>query len=190
VGVTTYRIYASTLPDVPVGSSTLVGTSRLPVFTHGSLGPRQILHYRVVAVDGAGNAGPASTVLDAATTNPTRTDLNADGKDDALTFTRGTAADVFASLSDGTKFVQDGWKWQDHFAAGTEVPAVGDGDGDGDGKDDIITFTRGTYTGPGGPDADVYVSLSDSTKFIQDGWKWHDHFCVNDEWPQPSRLLP
>jgi hypothetical protein len=51
-------------------------------------------------------------------------------------------------------------------------------------------FTRGTFTGPGGPDADVYVSLSDGNRFVGDALKWHDHFAVDNEWPQPSRLLP
>ncbi|GLY91910.1 DUF2961 domain-containing protein [Actinoallomurus iriomotensis] len=224
-GVTAYRVYASASADVPIGASTLVGTSRLPVFTYGSRPARQTLHYRVVAVDGAGNAGPGSAVLDATTANPVRTDLDGDGRDDALTFTRGDAADVYASLSDGTKFVQDGWKWHDHFAAGTEVPETGDFNGDG--KDDIVTFTRGTngqvwvalsngsgfgtatvwhdhfaindeipavgdVNGDGKDDiitftrgdaADVYVSFSDGTKFVQDAWKWHDHFAVGDEIP-------
>jgi hypothetical protein len=224
-GVTAYRIYASTSPDVPIGSGTLAGTSRLPVFTYGSRPARQTLHYRVVAVDGTGNAGAGSAVLDASTTTPVRTDLNGDGRDDAVTFTRGDAADVYASLSDGTKFVQDGWKWDDYFAAGTEVPETGDFNGDG--KDDIVTFTRGTdakvwvalsngsgfgpsavwhdhfavggeipavgdVNGDGKDDiitftrgdaADVYVSLSDGTRFVQDAWKWHDHFAVGTEIP-------
>ncbi|MFD9896434.1 trypsin-like serine protease, partial [Amycolatopsis sp. NPDC059027] len=105
---------------------------------------------------------------------PMTGDFNGDGKTDIATFTRGDAADVYVSFSDGTKFVQDGWKWHDHFAAGGEIPAVGDFNGDG--KDDIVTFTRGDA-------ADVYVSFSDGTKFVQDGWKWHDFFAAGGEIP-------
>ncbi|WP_246281702.1 DUF2961 domain-containing protein [Fodinicola acaciae] len=100
-------------------------------------------------------------------------DVDGDGKADVITFTRGDAADVYVSLSTGTGFAAPK-KWHDHFCVGTEIPAVGDVDGDG--KDDVITFTRGTA-------ADVYVSLSDGTKFVQDGWKWHDHFAVDNEFP-------
>ncbi|MFG1742514.1 FG-GAP-like repeat-containing protein, partial [Micromonospora chalcea] len=101
-------------------------------------------------------------------------DVDGDGRDDIVTFTRGTTGDVFVSLSDGTRFVEDGWKWHDSFAVGNELPAVGDVDGDG--RDDIVTFTRGT-TG------DVFVSLSDGTRFVQHSWKWHDHFAFGDELP-------
>jgi hypothetical protein len=50
------------------------------------------------------------------------------------------------------------------------------GDFNGDGKDDIATFTAGT-TG------DVYVALSDGTKFKGSGVKWHDNFCFGAEIP-------
>jgi hypothetical protein len=106
---------------------------------------------------------------------PMTGDFDGDGKDDAVTFTRGSGADVYVSLSDGTKFVQDGWLWHDTFAFNNETPAVGDFDGDG--KDDIATFT-------GGDAADVFVSLSDGTKFVQNTWKWHDHFAIGAEVPK------
>jgi C1A family cysteine protease len=101
-------------------------------------------------------------------------DFNGDGKDDIATFTRGTAADVYVALSDGSKFNGTGVKWHDNFCLGSEIPLVGDFNGDG--KDDIATFTRGT-TG------DVYVALSDGTKFNGTGVKWHDYFCVGTEIP-------
>src|SRR5207248_1368074 len=91
---------------------------------------------------------------------------------DVATFTRSDTGDVYVALSDGTKF-GPGVKWHDYFSVGDEIPAVGDFNGDG--KDDIATFTRG---GTG----DVYVALSDGTKFGA-GVKWHDYFWVNDEIP-------
>ncbi|WP_433260879.1 FG-GAP repeat domain-containing protein [Actinosynnema sp. CS-041913] len=107
---------------------------------------------------------------------PATGDFNGDGKTDVATFTRGEGADVYVALSDGGKFVPAG-KWHDRFAVGKEVPGIGDFDGDG--KDDIVTFTRGDA-------ADVYVSLSDGTKFVQQGMKWHDRFAVGKEVPMPG----
>jgi hypothetical protein len=101
-------------------------------------------------------------------------DFNGDGKDDIATFTRGANADVFVALSDGTKFNGTGVKWHGHFCIDSEIPLVGDFNGDG--KDDIATFTRGT-------NADVFVALSDGTKFNGTGIKWHDHFCIDSEIP-------
>ncbi|WP_020644710.1 FG-GAP-like repeat-containing protein [Amycolatopsis balhimycina] len=106
-------------------------------------------------------------------------DFNGDGKDDIATFTRGTTSDVYVATSDGTKFVGNSVKWHDHFAAGSEIPAVGDFTGDG--KDDIATFTRGTTS-------DVYVATSDGTKFVGDSLKWHDAFAYNSEVPAPRAI--
>ncbi|MEV7041969.1 FG-GAP-like repeat-containing protein [Amycolatopsis sp. NPDC051061] len=101
-------------------------------------------------------------------------DFNGDGKDDIAVFTRGTAADVYVALSDGTKFVGDAVKWHDFFGLGDELPTVGDFNGDG--KDDIATFARGT-TG------DVFVALSDGTRFSGTSTMWHDNFAFNAEVP-------
>ncbi|GAA2879299.1 hypothetical protein GCM10020220_081560 [Nonomuraea rubra] len=131
-------------------------------------------HYRVVAVDPSGRTADVGPAVSGRAGTPTRTDLDRDGRDDAVTFTRGTAADVYVSLSDGTRFVQQSWKWHDHFAVGEEIPAVGDFDGDG--RDDLATFTGGTA-------ADVYVSLSDGGAFVQRSWKWHDGFAAGDRLP-------
>ncbi len=101
-------------------------------------------------------------------------DFDGDGRDDIVTFTGGTNADAYVSLSNGAAFVQDGWLWHDNFGGGTEL--AGTGDFDGDGRDDVVTFTRGAA-------ADVFVSLSDGTRFVQNAWKWHDFFAADAEAP-------
>ncbi|GHJ41748.1 hypothetical protein Sm713_73570 [Streptomyces sp. TS71-3] len=153
-GVREYRVYGSASPDVPVGDATLLGTAHAPGFTDGPLKRGTERHYRVVAVDMAGRTAQLGGVLSGRSGTPTRSDLNGDGRDDAVTFTRGEAADVFAALSDGSAFVGDGVKWHDHFAQGGEIPLTGDFDGDG--REDAVTFTRGEA-------ADAYVALSDGT---------------------------
>ncbi|PSJ71461.1 hypothetical protein C7N43_39205, partial [Sphingobacteriales bacterium UPWRP_1] len=102
-------------------------------------------------------------------------DFNGDGKDDIVTFTRGTNADVFVAISNGSSFVGTAQKWHDSFCYGTEIPLVGDFNGDG--KYDILTFTRGTT-------ADVFVAFSsyDNT-FKGTGLKAHDSFCYGTEIP-------
>jgi hypothetical protein len=105
---------------------------------------------------------------------PATGDFNGDGRDDIVTFTRGGAADVYVALSTGSSFVGSGVKWHDFFAVGSEIPAVGDVNRDG--RDDIITFIRGSA-------ADVYVALSNGSRFVGTGVKWHDFFAVDDEVP-------
>lgn len=101
-------------------------------------------------------------------------DFNGDGKSDIVTFTRGTAGDVFVALSNGSSFVETAVKWHDSFCIGTEIPLVGDFNGDG--KDDIATFSRGS-------NADVFVALSNGTSFVGTAVKWHDSFCYGAELP-------
>ncbi len=171
--VASYRVYGSTSSSVPIGGGTLLGTTPVPSYTHGPLGARQTRYYRVVPVDPAGNAGPASPVASGTTGVPNVSDLNDDARDDILTFTRGTNADVFAALSTGSGFTGDGVRWHDYFAAGEEIPLTGDFDGDG--RTDIVTFTRGEP-------ADVYVALSTGSGFGA-GTRWHDHFATGTEIP-------
>lgn len=101
-------------------------------------------------------------------------DFNCDGRDDVARFTRGSTADVFVSLSDGQRFNDTGYQWHESFAAGNEVPMVGDFNGDG--CDDIATFTRGQS-------ADVFVALSNGYAFVGWGAKWHDSFAFGNEVP-------
>jgi hypothetical protein len=101
-------------------------------------------------------------------------DFDGDGRDDLVVFTGGTQADAFVSLSNGAAFVQESWLWHNNFAVGNEV--AGAADVDGDGRDDVVTFTRGATN-------DVFVSLSDGGRFVQNAWKWHDFFGLDGELP-------
>ncbi|MEV8376504.1 DUF2961 domain-containing protein [Kribbella sp. NPDC056861] len=102
---------------------------------------------------------------------PQTGDFNGDGRDDLVTFTRGSTADVWVALSTGTGFAPS-VLWHEHFAVGSEVPMVGDFNGDG--KDDIVVFTRGSA-------GLVYVSLSNGSRFVEDGWLWHGSFGLGTE---------
>jgi hypothetical protein len=110
---------------------------------------------------------------------PTVGDFNKDGRDDIVTFTRGSNADVYVALSTGAGFSGTGVKWHNLFAVGNEIP--GSGDFNGDGRTDIATFTRG-------PAADVFVARSTGARFVGTGAKWHDYFAVGAEIPQPGIL--
>ncbi|HEY0639994.1 MAG TPA: FG-GAP-like repeat-containing protein [Pseudonocardiaceae bacterium] len=100
-------------------------------------------------------------------------DVNGDGRDDLVTFTRGTTGDVFVALSTGSGF-GPGVKWHDWFAVGAEQPRVGDFNGDG--RDDIATFTTNAA-------ADVFVALSTGSAFAGTEQKWHDFFALAGEFP-------
>ncbi|MGC4897580.1 DUF2961 domain-containing protein [Micromonospora sp. DT31] len=173
VGAVSYRIYASRTPGVVITAANLVGTTRATAFRHGPLPAGQTRYYRVVAVDGAGNTAAPSVEVSATTRARNTSDANGDRRDDAIDFTRGPAADVYTSLSDGTRFVPDGRIWNDFFAVDAEVPLTGDVNGDG--RADIITFTRGDA-------ADVWVGLSTGSGYAA-GVKWHDFFAVGSEIP-------
>ncbi|MFJ6155099.1 DUF2961 domain-containing protein [Micromonospora profundi] len=173
VGIVSYRVYASRNPGVTITAANMVGTTRATAFRHGPLPAGQTRYYRIVAVDGSGNVAAPSAEVSATTRGRNTSDANGDRRDDAIDFTRGAAADVFTSLSDGTRFVPDSRPWNDFFAVDAEIPLTGDVNGDG--RADIITFTRGDA-------ADVYVGLSTGTGFAA-GVKWHDFFAVGTEFP-------
>lgn len=173
VGVAAYRVYASTDPSVPVNSGNLVGTTTTTSFRHGPLPAKATRHYRVVAVDAAGNAGPASGVVGGTTVVPTTSDVNGDRRDDAVLFTQGVDDDVFTAVSSGSAFGAR-TKAHDFFSIDGEVPFTGDVDGDG--RADVITFTRG-------PAADVYVAPANTNGTFGASAKWHDYFAVDTEFP-------
>jgi hypothetical protein len=100
-------------------------------------------------------------------------DVNGDGRDDIITFTRNSLADVYVALSTGTGFGTS-VKWHDFFGLAGETPGVGDVNGDG--KADLVVFSQGTL-------ADVYVALSTGTGF-GGSVKWHDFFATAGESPR------
>jgi hypothetical protein len=106
-------------------------------------------------------------------------DFNGDGRDDIITFTKGSNANVYVGLSTGVSFL-DGQKWHDFFCAGNEQCRIADVDGEG--KDDIVTFLRSDYaaTSPSTV-GDVIVGLSDGGRFLSQP-KWNDFFCINQEY--------
>jgi hypothetical protein len=158
---------------VPVNSSTLLGTTRTTSYARTAVAAKLTRYYRVVAIDPAGNASAPSAVLTATSTARLHTDIDGDGRDDVLTFTRGTAALVYGATSTGTGFTGTGVQWGSGAAPGAAVPVSGDFNGDG--RDDVAWFTRGS-TG------DVYVQLSGGSGLAAPV-KWHDFFCVNSEVP-------
>ncbi len=107
---------------------------------------------------------------------PLSGDFDGDGRADIITLTLGSTGDVYVALSTGTAF-GPGQKWHENFGFGTETPAVGDVDGDG--RADVVTYT-------GGSTADVFVLLSDGTRYVQNGWKWHDSFAPGTDLPRPG----
>ncbi|WP_425551891.1 FG-GAP-like repeat-containing protein [Fodinicola feengrottensis] len=172
-GATLYRVYSSPSSDVPVGASTLIGTSRTTSYVQIALPAKQTRYYRVVAVDPGGLAADASAVVSATTKVATHNDFSGDGKDDVLTFTRGTAATAYGATSTGAAFAGDGVLVASGVAPGTAVPLTGDVDGDG--RTDIIWFVRG-----GSPK--VYVQLSNGSTFGAPQL-WHSFFALDSEIP-------
>jgi hypothetical protein len=170
-----YRIYASTSPTVPITSADLVGTSTTTGFAQNAVAAHTTEHYAVVAVGLDGNAGPASPVLTATTTPWLRSDINADGTDDVVTFTQSSPAPVYAATSNGTNaFVGNAVQWNANFAGAGQITLLGDVTGNG--RADAIRFTRGSTGG-------VYVSLSDGKQSFVGNSQWLSGFCENSDVP-------
>ncbi|MFI9838808.1 FG-GAP-like repeat-containing protein [Nonomuraea sp. NPDC051941] len=146
------------------------GKDDIVTFTHGANADVYVAKSTGTAFDGTSVKWHDYFALSGEV--PLTGDFTGDGKDDVVTFTQGSNADVYVAPSTGTGFGAAA-KWHDFFAPSGEIPAVGDFDGDG--KDDIVTFTRGTAN-------DVYVALSTGTGFGT-GVKWHDWFALNGEFP-------
>ncbi|MFJ1763951.1 FG-GAP-like repeat-containing protein [Amycolatopsis sp. NPDC088138] len=168
-----YTVYGGTTAQVPIDAAHLLGGTSATSYVHTSVPSKQTWYYRVVARPSGGSSSEPSDTVSATTTARSVSDFTGDGKDDIATFTRGTAGDVFAAGSDGTKFVGTTAQWGSNLGAGTEVPLSGDFNGDG--KVDAVVFKRGTS-------GDVVVALSDGTKFGP-ATLWHDFFGINDEIP-------
>ncbi|OLF11577.1 N-acetylmuramoyl-L-alanine amidase [Actinophytocola xinjiangensis] len=146
------------------------GRDDIVTFTHGSLTDVY------VALSTGSSFGPGQKWHDFFALNgevPAVGDVNGDGRDDIITFTRNNLADVYVALSTGTSFGAS-QKWHDFFGIAGEYPGVADVNGDG--RDDIVVFTRGTL-------GDVYVALSTGSGFGASA-KWHDWFSVGGELPR------
>ncbi len=117
-------------------------------------------------------------------------DVNGDHKDDLVIFMYEPSYDVYVALSTGDRFMI-GARWHDSFNPGQGwyvpststpttytpyLPSTGVGDFNGDGKDDIVAFTRHV-------DSDVFVALSDGSRFSPTVSKWHDFFANETEIP-------
>ncbi|MBP2472489.1 hypothetical protein JOF53_001361 [Crossiella equi] len=100
-------------------------------------------------------------------------DVNGDGKDDIVVFTRNQLGDVYVALSNGSGFGPSA-KWHDYFGIAGESPGVADVNGDG--KDDIVVFTQDTR-------ADVLVAFSSGAGFGAPAL-WHEFFAVGREAPR------
>jgi hypothetical protein len=103
-------------------------------------------------------------------------DVNGDGRDDIVSFTKGSQGQVLVAISSGFGFASPA-VWQPFFCVGNETCDVGDFNGDG--RDDIILFFRSVYGGD--LTGDVRVALSNGISGFDAPTTWHSYFCINQE---------
>jgi hypothetical protein len=106
-------------------------------------------------------------------------DVNGDGLDDIVKFTRGASAEVWVALNTGRGFAAK-QLWHDDFCPGDAVPKVGDVNGDQ--KADVVCFRRnapGEHSPGFAYEGMVEVALSDgSTGFSYDQLSfWNSEFA-------------
>ncbi|MGW7289732.1 FG-GAP-like repeat-containing protein [Streptomyces sp. NPDC054847] len=157
--------------EVPaVGDVNGDGFDDIVTFTHDAQGDVYVALSD--GVDGFGGGQKWHEFFAPAGEFPALGDVNGDGRDDLVTFTRGASADVYVAFSDGGGFGA-GELVHEHFAPGVEEPRVGDVNGDG--RDDIVAFAQGSG-------ADVFVALSDGVRF-GGGVLWNEFFAPAGEFP-------
>ncbi|MBB5868283.1 hypothetical protein F4553_001662 [Allocatelliglobosispora scoriae] len=155
---------------IPKSRTGIKGHNEIPGNDHTDPGPNWNWNYYISLVNAGGGGGTKYY-------GGSPTDFTGDGRDDIVSFTHGTLADVYVAASTGAGFAGTSVKWNDFFALTGETPLTGDFNGDG--KDDIVAFTHGTTGTAAG---DVYVGLSTGTGFLG-GAKWHDWFAPGNEIP-------
>ena len=111
-------------------------------------------------------------------------DVNGDGVDDIIAFSKGSNANVYVELSNRSQFGDKeapAELWSSFFCAGNEICDVGDFNGDG--RDDVITFLRSDYPANPATYGDVYVGLSQGTVYAGGfvSQKWNEYFCILQE---------
>jgi hypothetical protein len=99
-------------------------------------------------------------------------DVNGDGREDIIAFTRGTAKDVWVSLSNGSIFGGP-QKWSDFFCRTGEICKVAHVNDDA--YADLVVFQHGVNGRTG-----VFVALSNGSKFGP-AQPWSARFCLATE---------
>ncbi|MFD8500943.1 trypsin-like serine protease [Amycolatopsis sp. NPDC059657] len=134
-----FKVYGSTSPEVPIGPSTLLGTVSTPSFTHATLPAKQTWYYRVVPGAGAASE-PVSATVKGQTGRP---DFNGDGRDDiAASYDTGNASNKIFVWNGGSpalgipvqRWETGAGNWEAYRARWVS------GDFNGDGRSDAAAF--------------------------------------------------
>jgi hypothetical protein len=114
VGVTAYRIYRGTTAGFTVGSATLQAeVSGTALTWQNQAVPAGSWYYRVVAVDAAGNAGPASASALAVVQSPAEQTVQVTA-----------SADTWVNSASPTTTAGTSWVMRAKGTSGTQVPYV------------------------------------------------------------------